>query len=407
MSVSAQSNPALSDRTRTIGIAAAIGAISAVGMSLSLGLPLLAIVLEQRGLSTSAIGLNTAMAGLASIIVTPLTPRLVRLFGAAPLLAASLVVATLTFPLFYVFEQFWVWFLLRFVFHGAINVAFIVSEYWINALAPDGRRGLMMGIYATALSLGFAVGPAILAVVGSSGILPFLIGTVVMSLSLVPVLLALTASSPVDHSPNQRPFWRYLILVPLATFAALTMGATELGVMSFIAIYGVKIGFNEANAALLVSAIAIGNVVSQIPLGMISDRMDRRLLLLIIAAIGTVLVAIVPLFAHSLVPLFLILAAWGGVVAGLYTVGLTHLGARLSARTWRRPTPPSSSCTRSACWLAPVTCARRGHGSLGAARVDGRGRDLPCRLHDPCGRPLSSIPAPVLTGAGIRNAVAS
>jgi MFS family permease len=316
-------------RTRLLGIAAAIGAISAVGSSLSLGLPLLALVMEERGVSPALIGINTAMAGVAAILVTPFVPKLAHRFGAARSLAAVLVIATLTFPMFFVFEGYAAWLLLRLLFHGSINVAFVLSEFWINALAPPHRRGLVMGIYATVLSLGFAVGPAILGLVGSQGFAPFLIGTLVLAASALPVLAALRADPPMDHAPRGT-ILRYLALVPLATFAALAMGSTESGVFSFIAIYGLRIGFDEATAALLVSAMAIGNVVSQIPLGLVSDRMDRRLLLVIIAAIGTGIALLIPVAAVHPVLLFGAIMVWGGVVAGLYTVGLTHLGARLS-----------------------------------------------------------------------------
>ncbi|HUG62131.1 MAG TPA: MFS transporter [Methylomirabilota bacterium] len=316
-------------RTRLLGIAAAIGAITAVGTSMSLGLPLLAIVMETRGASTSLIGINTAMAGVASILVTPFVPLVAHRIGAAPFLAIVLVVATATFPLFYVFDDYTVWFVLRFLFHGSINVAFVLSEFWINALAPPGRRGLVMGIYATVLSLGFAVGPAILGVVGSAGVAPFVVGTAAMALATVPVLLALKANPVMDEKPRGS-ILRYVVLVPLATFAALTMGATESGMLSFIAIYGLRIGFNEATAVMLVSAVAVGNIVSQIPLGLISDRVDRRKLLLVIAVIATAIAAMIPLVADVTLLLFASLVVWGGVVAGLYTVGLTHLGARLS-----------------------------------------------------------------------------
>ncbi len=172
MSISVSTDTTRLDRTRLLGIAAAIGAISAVGTSLSLGLPLLGIVLEQRGVSSAAIGFNSAMAGVASVVTTPFVPKLAARFGAARLLAVMLVVSTLTFPLFYVFDSYVAWLGLRLVFHGAINGAFVLSEFWISALAPKARRGLVLGIYATVLSLGFAVGPAILALVGSKGRCP-------------------------------------------------------------------------------------------------------------------------------------------------------------------------------------------------------------------------------------------
>lgn len=329
MSVSSALDAAGFDRQRILGIAAAIGAISAVGTSLSLGLPLLALVMEQRGLSGSAIGLNSAMAGIASLVMTPFVPTIAARVGAARMLAASVIIATAVFPLFYVFESYTAWMLLRLVFHGAINAAFVLSEFWINALAPSARRGLVLGVYATVLSLGFAVGPVILAAVGSEGSLPFVIGTAVMATSVLPVLGAL-GSNPSMEGGRGLPFWRFFTLVPIATFAALAMGATESGMMSFIAIYGLRLGFEEGMAAMMVTAVALGNVVSQIPLGVLSDRVDRRKLLLVIAALGVVFTAAIPFVAHWTPALLILVAAFGSVTAGLYTVGLAHLGARLT-----------------------------------------------------------------------------
>lgn len=329
MTVSAAVSTTRFDRNRVLGIAAAIGAISAVGTSLSLGLPLLAIVLEERGVSSTAIGVNSAMAGIAAIVTTPFVPAVARRVGAARLLAIMVVIATLSFPLFYVFESFAAWMVLRIVFHGATNTAFVLSEFWISALAPTHKRGLVLGIYATVLSAGFAVGPVILALVGAHGWLPFAIGTAMMAVSLLPIVAA-QGANPSMEGGRGHSFWRFFTLVPLATLAAFAMGATESGMMSFVAIYGLRLGFGEGAAAMLVTAVAVGNIASQIPLGLLSDRMDRRRLLALTAALGAVSAALIPIVAGSTVLLVLLLAAFGSVVAGLYTVGLAHLGARLA-----------------------------------------------------------------------------
>ncbi len=62
---------------------AAISAISAVGIAIGLGLPLLSLILERRGISSSMIGLNSAMAGVAAMIAAPITSKLAHDFGVA------------------------------------------------------------------------------------------------------------------------------------------------------------------------------------------------------------------------------------------------------------------------------------------------------------------------------------
>lgn len=317
------------DRRRLAGLAAAIGAISAVGTSLSLGMPLLAVILEQRGHSSSIIGLVTTAAGVAAILSTPFVPMLTRRLGAAWVLLLSVVLGTVIFPLFYVFDSIVVWFVLRFVFSLCLNTAFIVSEYWINALAPAAKRGFVMGVYATILSIGFAVGPAILSVVGSDGWLPFAIGTGLMAVSILPIIAGFRADPPMQEGKGGN-FLHFLTVVPLATFAAFTVGAVESSIMSFSPVYGLRLGYGEQVAALLVMAVALGNIVAQLPLGMLSDRMDRRRLLLYVALGGTASAGLVAAVSSEKYLLMPALGLWGGLVAGLYAVGLTHLGARLT-----------------------------------------------------------------------------
>ncbi|PKR90384.1 MFS transporter [Pleomorphomonas diazotrophica] len=317
------------DRRRLAGLAAAIGAISAVGTSLSLGMPLLAVILEQRGHSSSVIGLVTTAAGVAALLSTPFVPMLTRRFGAAWVLLVAVVLGTLTFPLFYVFDSIIVWFVLRFVFSLCLNTAFIVSEFWINALAPAARRGFVMGVYATILSIGFAVGPAILSLIGSEGWLPFAVGTGLMAVSVLPIIAGFRADPPM-HEGQGGNFLHFLTVVPLGTFAAFTVGAVESSIMSFSPVYGLRLGYSEQMAALLVMAVAIGNIVAQLPLGMLSDRMDRRHLLLYVALGGIVSAGLVAAVSSNGLLLMIVIGLWGGLVAGLYAVGLTHLGARLS-----------------------------------------------------------------------------
>lgn len=321
--------PVLTVRRRNAGIAAAIAAISVVGTALGLGMPLLSILLEERGYSSVVIGLNTAVAGLAAVAGSPFVPSLARRIGPSRLLLISVLAAMALFPLFYVFSSLAVWFVLRFLFTISINFVFVLSEFWINALAPQGRRGLVMGLYATVLSVGFAVGPTILSLVGSRGVLPFAVGTALMAVAIVPIVFGL-GFDPVTEERGGRPVSHFLKAVPLSTLAALVMGAVESSVMSFAPVYGLRLGYSTEVAALLAMSVAVGSIVAQLPLGLISDHMDRRLLLTLIGLVSGVVSIGVAVASGSAVPLMVMLGLWGGIYTGLYVVGLTHLGARVT-----------------------------------------------------------------------------
>ncbi|WP_157015299.1 MFS transporter [Mesorhizobium xinjiangense] len=311
-------------------LAAAIASITAVGIALGLGVPLLSVILEARGHSASMIGLNTAVAGVASIAVAPFAIPIATRFGVVATILAAILAGALSFLGFYFADAFWMWFPLRAVMHAAITILFILSEFWISVSAPPHRRGLILGIYATVLSLGFAAGPWLFAQIGSEGFAPFGVGFAITILAALPVLAAWRQSPDISGHETGGGFARYIFLVPTATAAVLVFGAVETGGFALFPIYGNRIGYNEADAAMLLTMVGLGNVLLQIPLGMISDRVpDRRLLLALCSLIGLAGMVVLPFIVESWYLAAAVLFVWGGVVAGLYTIGLAHLGARL------------------------------------------------------------------------------
>lgn len=188
----------------------------------------------------------------------------------------------------------------------------------------------MLGIYATVLALGFANGPLLFSLLGSEGPLPFAVGALVILLAAVPILIARRESPDIDEKPEMH-FMRYILLVPTATAAVFVFGAVQVGGLSLFPVYATRAGFSESQAALLLTVMGVGNFLFQIPLGMLSDHMkDRRRLLSIMALIGMIGAASLPLLSQNWLLMAVVLLFWGGCVSGLYTVGLSHLGSRLT-----------------------------------------------------------------------------
>jgi MFS family permease len=317
---------------RWLSLAAAISAISVVGIAIGLGMPLLSVVLETRGHSATMIGLNTAVAGIASIAGAPLATPLASRLGVAWAMLLMIATGALAFVGFHFAPAFWMWFPLRVALHISLTILFILSEFWISASAPPSRRGLVLGIYATVLSLGFAAGPWLFSRIGSGGFLPFGVTVALVAVAAIPVLVARKENPPIRRDGEESVhFLRYIWLVPTATAAVLVFGAVETGGFALFPVYGSRIGYSEADAALLLTMIGLGNVLLQIPLGMVSDRVrDRRHLLIACAAVGFAGTVAMPLVAQNWHLMALLLFLWGGVVAAMYTVGLAHLGAQLS-----------------------------------------------------------------------------
>jgi MFS family permease len=270
------------------------------------------------------------MAGVAAMMAAPLTTKLAHKWGVAPIMIWAVFLSALSSLGFYYAESFWLWFPLRLVFHGATTTLFILSEFWINAASPPSKRGFVLGIYATVLSLGFAAGPLLFSLIGSEGVLPFAIGACAILMAALPIFIARNESPLIEEKPELH-FMRYVFLVPTATAAVFVFGAVEAGGLSLFPIYATRSGFSETEAALLLTMMGVGNVVFQIPVGLLSDRLsDKRPLLSLMACMGLVGALLLPFIVTNWVVMAAILLFWGGCVSGLYTVGLSHLGSRLT-----------------------------------------------------------------------------
>jgi MFS family permease len=306
------------------GIAAAIGcnAINAVGLSLSL--PLLSVILNERGVSGLMIGLIAAMSGIATLTISPFASVFVHRFGVAATLIGSIIISAVSFFAFYFAQPLWLWFVLRFVNGAGLALTLVASEFWINALVAARRRGLVTGLYLAIQSVGFAVGPLLLAVIGPRGLAPFVAGTGLMLLAVLPALMGSGAAPATQTSPRLGTVLAFLLASPIATLAAFVFGAIE-GGMNLLPVYGMQIGKGETIAILLAGVVALGNLILQVPIGMLSDRLDRRKVLIACAAISTVGALLMPASVDNAWSFFALLFVWGGVVAALYSVGLALL----------------------------------------------------------------------------------
>lgn len=315
---------------RRLSLIAILSSVAAYGMGMGLTLPLLSLMLERMGVAGSVNGMNLATAGLAALVVTPFVPGWIRRFGTAEFLAASLVVAAVSLIAIYMVPSLWLWFPVRFVLSAALNGLFVVTEYWINRLADEHNRGRFIAVYAICMSGSFGIGPTILQVIGTHGFAPFGMGAALLLLALAPALAA-RHTAPQIEERETGSILSVLGLAPVAFTAAFVFGAIDAGMVGLLPVYAVRMGYDEAAAALIVTAIAAGSILFQLPLGYLADRMNRRTLLAFCASTGVVGTALVPLTIATPALLYFVLAIWGGLILGVYSVGLTLLGEQVKS----------------------------------------------------------------------------
>jgi MFS family permease len=311
------------------GVSASIAAIGVFCLTTGLTYPLLAYLLEGMGVNTGLIGLNAAMTPLGIIVSSPFIPPLARRFGAWFLCVFSLCMAAVLLLLLAVFRDVTIWFGLRFLLGIANSIIFITSEAWINQLAEPGIRGRIIGLYGTIAAAGFALGPLALAVIGSQGWLPFMVGIVGILLAL-PIVILAKDHLPEFNGKEKVSVFSFFSMAPLLLLAVTAAALFDQVVMSLLPIYSLRHAIPEATGSLMLTVIIVGNVLLQIPIGWLADRFSRRYLLSWLA-FGTVAGCVfLPLWIEGSILIWPMLFFWGAIAFGTYTVAMVDLGARFS-----------------------------------------------------------------------------
>ena len=319
--------PSTAEPGRRRSLLAAISCIAVFGAGMGFSMPLLALILEARGIDSSVIGLNAAMAFLGVILAAPAVPWATRTLGAKPFMLGCLVAGLGCFALMMITDNLALWFLLRFGTGVAGSGLFTASEAWISSLAGDRDRGRIMATYATVLSAALCLGPLLLPLTGIRGWPPVIANALLVLLAALPLLATPVRFGRADEaSPLGLPALMAALpaVLPAVVFFGLFEGAT----LALLPVWGVRVGYSPDLAAATLSAIYFGGLVLQLPLGWLSDRTARLAVLRVCAVAALLGSALIPFLSASVSATFVVLFLWGGFAGALYPLALAMAGDR-------------------------------------------------------------------------------
>jgi MFS family permease len=309
-------------------LVAACAAVCVFAFSLGEMFPLLALNMESWGVSEAMIGLNTAMAPVGILIAGLIIPRLSHAFGGKRVAIFMASATGILFLLYPTFPSLWAWFPLRLLQGIFVATLFALSEAWVLGNAKGAIRGRVVGIYATSISATFGVGAAVVGWTGIAGYLPFVIGAGILFLAVLPISMV---SSDADGDADQPhvSMLSFLPKAPLLLFAIVVHAMFDGGMLGFLSVYGVRHGMDDSTAALTITALSLGNVFFQIPIGWIADRTSKRKTMVGCFLVASICLAMMP-FAIATILIWPLVLVAGAAGFGIYTVGLAELGDRFS-----------------------------------------------------------------------------
>lgn len=318
------------DRQRWINLLAAGAAITVFGFALGLMFPLLSLIMEKQGVPPRIIGYNTAMQPLGILISGFVVPRLTGRFGTKPVaIVAAFLTASmiLTYPFMPIY---WAWFAMRFIQGFAVATLFTVSEAWVVEAAYGPARSRIMAVYTGVLSLSFGLGPALISFTGIDTMLPFFIGAGFLIASTIPMFLyRSTGAFTSEAGQSHLSILGFSRLAPILISAVGLFAVIDAAFLGLMAVYGVKKGFSQETAALMLTAFIVGNIALQFPIGWIADHWSKRGMMVVCAFATVIGSALIPTAFDSWA-IWPVLIVTGATSAGIYTMALSELGERFS-----------------------------------------------------------------------------
>jgi len=242
----------------------------------------------------------------------------VRVFAAL----ASLISATLI--LFPTISDPWFWTVLRVVIGLGFSGVYVTAESWLNNAASNENRGRTLSAYMTVQMFGIVSGQAILAMGDPAGFIVFIIPSVLVSVSFAPILLSVSPT-PVFETAKPMGLGTLFRSSPLTLVGMALLGGLFAALLGMGSVYATRIGLGVGQVSSFVGAIFVGSMLFQYPIGWLSDRLDRRKLILLLAAMGGLTSFIAFLWDGDFTFLLFVALVMGGTVNPLYSLLIAYL----------------------------------------------------------------------------------
>ena len=321
----------MSNQNRLKNLAKVMLAITLVGVIIGINLPLSSLTLQTWGTSTSVIGFAASMTGLATVVITPFFSKLINRFGQMGIMRFCLVVLPIAIAFLPVFQNIYIWFLLRFIIGVVATGVWLLSEVWINALAEDQHRGKIIALYSSLISLGLIIGVLISSLIPIETGGGFYVSAGIAVISAIPLW-------KMDDLPDfdvveDISFYKYLVTAPGLMGSSWIMGFLYAATAALLPIFALPfVEGDYAQSSRTVAWLASGELTLPLFVGWLADRYDKTRLMIYISCVSVIALAILPVIFDIPVMRFLFLFIIGGSIMSFYSLGLTLLGQEFKGK---------------------------------------------------------------------------
>jgi MFS family permease len=290
---------------------------------------LLGLRATLEGFPTPVTGIIMSCYYVGYLLGTSAAPRLLRQIGHIRVFAALAAVASATILVQASFVQPVVWAVTRLLSGVCFAGIYVVAESWLNDRASHTNRGRLLALYMVVLYVGLGSAQFLLILANPSTQTPFMLVSVLISLSMVPIAVS-ARQLPQPALPKKVSYSELYRNSPLGVVAVSVSGMISAIVFSMGPVYARLRGLGNTGIATFMAVSILAAVLTQYPVGRLSDRTDRRTVIAAVCTLATLVAGGIVAFGNMPHALFLLLAAlFSGSALTLYSLSVSHVNDKL------------------------------------------------------------------------------
>ena len=298
-----------------------------------------ALICLGHGLQGTLIGIRSVIEGFsfvsAGVIIAGyyvgyltgaiLIPIFLRRVGHIRVFAALASLASIAILLHSIFLDPVSWFIIRIITGISLSGIYVIMESWLNDKSTNQTRGQLLGIYMIVTFVFVGLGQLLLNLSDPSKVDLFILVSILLSFALLPILLSKT-DQPDITNPKYFSIKEFYILSPFGFVAALLTGLAHSTVFGYGAIYASSKGLSVLEVSIFMVIISSFGALSQWPIGFLSDKVDRRVILIAVTFIASGLSIFIVISSYiSLTLFFIITALYASMCLPMFSLAVAHV----------------------------------------------------------------------------------
>lgn len=296
------------------------------------------IICLAHGLQGTLIGVRAIFEGFSYIstgfIVTGyyvgyltgslIIPIFLKRVGHIRVFAALASLASIAILLHSVFLQPYMWFLIRILTGISLAGIYVIMESWLNDKSTNETRGQILSIYMIITFAFVGLGQFLLNLSDPTKVDLFILVSILLSFALLPILLSIT-EAPNIINPKSFSLKELFIISPFGFVGAFFTGLAHSAILGYGAVYAATKGLELFEISIFMVIVTFFGAIFQWPIGYISDKIDRRIVLIGVTLIASSLSLFIVASSYiSLVIFFIFLAMYAGMSLPMYSLTIAH-----------------------------------------------------------------------------------